>query len=82
MMKSREQLSHFRSLLRRVFDEIKAFHGQSTPLHVFPAAPVAAAIEFGRVRMPKADMPWLIYDQFTALDGFIPALAIPQGAKQ
>jgi hypothetical protein len=66
LMKSREQVSQFRSLLRLVFDQIKAVHGQSTLLHVFPVAPLAAAIEFGRVRMPKADMPWLIYDQVNA----------------
>lgn len=82
MMKSREQLSQFRSSLRPVFDQIKAAHGQSTLLHVFPVAPVAAAIEFGRVRMPKADMPCLIYDQVNALGGFIPAVSIPQGAGQ
>jgi hypothetical protein len=81
MMKSREQLSQLRSLLRLVFDQIKAAHGQSTLLHVFPIAPLAAAIEFGRVRMPKADMPWLIYDQVNALNGFIPAVAVPQGAR-
>jgi hypothetical protein len=68
--------------MRRVFDRIKAVHGQSTLLHVFPVAPLAVAIEFGRVRMPKADMPWLIYDQVNALNGFIPAVSLPQGAKQ
>jgi len=78
--KSREQLSQLRSLLRRLLDQIKAAHGQTTPLHVFPVASVSAAIEFGRIRMPKADMPWRIYDQVNALGGFISVLSIPNGA--
>jgi hypothetical protein len=81
-MKSREQLSRLRSLLRFVLDRIKASYSQSTVLHVFPAAAVSAAVEFGRVRMPKADMPWLIYDQVNVRGGFIPAISIPEGAGQ
>jgi hypothetical protein len=80
IMKSRKQLSQFRSLLRLVFDQIKTAHGQMTPLHIFPVASVSAAIEFGRVRMPKADMPWRIYDQVNARGGFVFALSIPYGA--
>lgn len=76
-VKSREDLSRFRSLLRILFDDIKAAHGQWTLLHVFPATAVSLAVEFGRARMPKADMPWRIYDQNNDLGGFIPALDIP-----
>ena len=54
LIKSREQLAGLRSLLRRVFDQIKFAHGQSAVLHNFPAAPVSACLEVGRVRMPKA----------------------------
>jgi hypothetical protein len=79
IIKSRAQLSQLRSLLRRVFDQIKAAYGQSTSLHIFPAAPVSAAIEIGRSRMPKADMPWRIYDQLNARDGFVSALSISYG---
>ena len=78
-VKSREDLSRFRSLLRELFDDIKAAHGQWTPLHVFPVTAVSLAVEFGRARMPKADMPWRIYDQNNKRDGFIPALEIPLG---
>ena len=74
--KSREQLSQFRALLRPLLDQIKAAHGQTTPLHVFPVASLSAAVEFGRVRMPKADMPWRIYDQVSARGGFVSALSI------
>jgi hypothetical protein len=76
VMKSRKQLSGLRAVLRRAFDEIKFAHGQSTILHIFPAAPVSACLEFGRVRMPKADMPWQLYDQVNPLGGFVPALSI------
>jgi len=79
MLKSREQLSDLRTMLRRLLDHIKAVQGQSSPLHIFPAAPVSAAVELGRVHMPKADMPWQIYDQMNALGGFVPALMIAKG---
>jgi SMODS-associated and fused to various effectors sensor domain len=76
VMKSREQLAGLRSVLRRAFDQIKFAHGQSAILHIFPAAPVSACLEVGRVRMPKADMPWQLYDQVNPLGGFVPALSI------
>ena len=79
LIKSAEQLSELRFVLRRIFDEIKAVYGEATTLHVFPACSVSAAVEFGRARMPKADMPWQVYDQIQALGGFVPALAIPNG---
>ncbi len=79
MMKSREQLSELRTVLRSVLNRIKAAQGQSSPLHIFPAAPVSAAIELGRVRMPKADMPWHLYDQVNALGGFTASLKISDG---
>ena len=76
LMKSRKQLADLRIVLRRVFDEVKSVHGQSTTLHIFPAAPVSACLEVGRVRMAKADMPWQLYDQVNPLGGFVPALSI------
>ncbi|WP_376786667.1 MULTISPECIES: SAVED domain-containing protein [Sphingobacterium] len=45
-------------------------------LHLFPAMPVALAVEFGRVWMPKADMTVKIYDQNSNLGGFIEALGL------
>ena len=79
VLKSRLQLADLRELLRPLLNRIKAFHGQNTPLHIFPAAPVAAVIELGRVRMPKADMPWHLYDQVNDRGGFVLALTIPEG---
>ncbi len=77
LVKSRTQLSQLRSVLRATLDRIKAAHGQTETLHVFPVAAVSAALELGRVRMPKADMPWQLYDQVNDRGGFVPALSIP-----
>jgi len=82
VVKSPEQLSRLRSLLRPLLDQIKATHGQNLPLHIFPVTSVAAAIELGRVRMPKADMPWRIYDQVNERGGFVYALSIPHGGRR
>ena len=76
IVKSLNQLSEIRALFRQLFDEIKAVHGQTALLHVFPAMPVSLAVELGRARSPKADMPWRVYDQVNTLGGFVPALEI------
>lgn len=75
-LRSRGQLAAFRQTARRLMDRIKATHGHDAVLHVFPAAPVAVAVELGRIRQPKADLPWTIYDQNNKLGGFAPALDI------
>lgn len=65
----------YRKLLRGLFDRIKATHGPAGDLHVFPAVPASLAVETGRVWMPKADLPMLVYDQQPGR-GFVPALRI------
>jgi SMODS-associated and fused to various effectors sensor domain len=82
VMKSSLQKAEFRALVRTALDQIKGVHGQTAILHVFPAMPVSLAVELGRVRMPKADMPWLVYDQVNARGGFVRALTIPDGEQQ
>jgi hypothetical protein len=61
-MKSRAQLSQFRSRAREVLADIRAAHGDQKVVHVFPAVPVSCAVEFGRILMPKADPVMRIYD--------------------
>ncbi len=74
VVKSRRQKAEFRAIWSRTaLDQVKAVHGQTEVLHVFSAMPVSLAVELGRVRMPKADMPWLLYDQVNARGGFIQA---------
>lgn len=75
-----EDLSEFRRLLRQMFDSIKASHGSIERLHLFPVMPVSAAIEVGRVWMPKADVSLRIYDENRFMGGFIRTIDIYQGA--
>lgn len=75
-LKVRQQLTEFRELLRPLMDRIKAVHGHGQVLHVFPAAPVACCVEFGRILMPKADLPVRIYDENRKHDGFRLALEL------
>jgi hypothetical protein len=76
IMKRSADLAEFRRLLRFTFNAIKAAHGEQATIHIFPALPVSAAVEVGRVWMPKADLPLVIYDQNRKLNGFTRALDI------
>lgn len=76
VLKSRDDLRAYRSLLRRTYDRIKARHGQDRVINVFPAMPVSAAVETGRVWMPKADLPLAVFDENRILGGFREALVI------
>jgi SMODS-associated and fused to various effectors sensor domain len=71
-----EDQSAFKTHLRRLLDRIKAAHGEDVVINVFPALPNSAAVEVGRVWMPKADLPLRIWDQNRAVGGFIPTLTI------
>lgn len=75
-LKTREQLSKFRTAVRKMLVEISSKHGNGTPLSIFPAMPVSAAIDLGRVRMPKAEMPWCVYDHNNKSGAFVKALSI------
>lgn len=76
VLKRRGDLARFRSVVRGLLDRIKAEHGGARPLHVFPVMPVAAAVELGRVWMPKADLALNVWDERRALGGFREALLI------
>ncbi len=75
-MQDKQKLALLRKHLRSLIVEIKSKHGEATPLHIFPVMPVSCAIEFGRTRMPKADMPWLIYDHDIETHEFIKAIEL------
>jgi len=77
-MRSRLHLRKFRERFRDLLNVIKTAHGEDAVLHVFPAVPVSAAVEVGRVWMPKADLPLTVYDQNRATSGFSHALVISQ----
>jgi hypothetical protein len=76
IMRRPEDLVEFKRQLRRLFDRIKAVHGENTVINVFPALPNSAAVEVGRIWMPKADLPLKVYDQNRSVGGFIPTLTI------
>jgi hypothetical protein len=74
-LRTKELLSKFRDITRYTLNKIKQAHG-CTPLHVFPAMPISAAVELGRLWMPKADMPLTVYDYNNKTGGFIKAIEI------
>ncbi|SHM22512.1 HNH endonuclease [Flavobacterium xinjiangense] len=75
-LKSKKHLEDFSITIRRLFNQIKARYNEQTPIHIFPAMPIAKAVELGRVWMPKADMPLYLYDQNTANSGFVKVIEI------
>lgn len=75
-LKNKNQLRKFRETFRKLMDLIKKIHGHNNILHVFPAVPVSIAVEIGRVWMPKADLPLIIYDENRNNGGFAKALEI------
>ncbi|WP_373001278.1 SAVED domain-containing protein [Sulfurimonas sp.] len=74
-MRSKAQLSLFRKEIRKLMVQINEKHSKK-PLKIFPATPISCAIELGRVRMPKSDMQWIIYDQNNKANKFIEAITI------
>ena len=75
-MRYRDDLQAFRANARRILADIKEAYGEKTVINVFPAVPVSVAVEFGRIWMPKADLPLRIYDQSRTDDGFIHRLSL------
>jgi hypothetical protein len=76
IMRSPADLAEFRRLLRSTFNAIKAVHGEQATINIYPDLPGSAAVEVGRVWMPKADLPLVIYDQNRRMGGFIRTLDI------
>jgi hypothetical protein len=74
-LKTEVLLSDFRRIVRYAFDAIKSHHGY-TELHIFPAMPVSASVELGRVWMPKVDMPMAIYDANKEKNDFYKTITI------
>lgn len=75
-LKTKKHLQDFSTEIRELLNYIKSKYNAQTPLHIFPAMPIATAIEFGRIWMPKADMPLIIYDENTINSGFFKAVEI------
>jgi hypothetical protein len=76
IMRRPEDLAEFKRQARRLLDRIKAAHGEDVVVNVFPALPASCAVELGRIRMPKADLPFRIYDQNAHAGGFVETLTV------
>lgn len=75
-LRSEAQLVEFRQVIRKMFVDLRSAHPSATEILIFPVMPAACAVELGRVRMPKADLPWVIFDQNNKRDGFVRWLTI------
>lgn len=75
-LKSRKDLEEFELKSRAILDHIRSDFGDKIELNIFPAMPISTAITFGRLWLPKADMPLVIYDQNTRNGGFKRAMKI------
>lgn len=58
-----EELGLFRNIMRETLNKIKKCHGADNVIHTFAAIPISAAIEVGRVWMPRADLPMQTYNR-------------------
>lgn len=76
IMRRKDDLGTYKQLLRDLFNRIKAYHGEGVLLHVFPVVPASAAVETGRVWMPKADLAMKLYDQNRTAQAFVPTILI------
>ncbi|TYB83590.1 SAVED domain-containing protein [Oceaniovalibus sp. ACAM 378] len=75
ILRRQEDLAIYKTHLRRLLDRIKYHHGEGATINVFPVLPASVAVETGRARMPKADLPLMIYDQMSG-KGFVQTIRI------
>jgi len=75
-LQTKEQLKEFSKIIKLLFNQIKLKYDNKTTLNIFPAMPIAIAIELGRSWMPKVDMPLAIFDENKLNDGFFKTIEI------
>lgn len=75
-IRSRADLNTFYLEVLKAMDAIKAAHGETHPLSIFPAAPISTMVQLGLARQSKADLDWIIYDEVKELGGFVEAIRI------
>ena len=75
-LQTKEQLKEFSKIIKLLFNRIKLKYDNKTTLNIFPAMPIATAIELGRSWMPKVDMPLAIFDENKLNDGFFKTIEI------
>lgn len=77
VLRTVDDLRHVREKCRELFQRLLKRHGSAACVHMFPVMPASAAVEVGRVHMPKADLPLRIYDEQRQEGGFVHSLTIP-----
>ncbi|MBZ5713787.1 SAVED domain-containing protein [Nannocystis pusilla] len=70
------QLHEFARICQDLLAKIRATHGPRCRIHVFPAVPVAVAIQCGLSLLPKADPAMRIYDHQRDRGGFVATLEL------
>lgn len=75
-LRSEAQLAEFRTKVRKLFVSMREAHPAAREIPIFPVMPVACAVELGRLRMPKADLPWVVYDHHNKQNAFVKRLTI------
>ncbi|HAB17985.1 MAG TPA: HNH endonuclease [Verrucomicrobiales bacterium] len=77
---SKQHLVEYCEAVRKVMVAITSAHPRASRIAIFPAMPIACAIELGRARQPKADLPWIIFDQNNKHRRFIQTITIGEHA--
>lgn len=66
----------FQKVFEQVLEEINKVHNNIDKINIFPAVPQSLAICIGRAKMPKVDLPFVIYDQNNKKGKFIETIVI------
>ncbi|MDC0721329.1 SAVED domain-containing protein [Nannocystis bainbridge] len=73
-VRTEAHLQDFASAWQNLLTKIRATHGPRCRIHLFPAVPVAVAVQCGLSFLPKADPPVRVYDHQRDKGGFVPTL--------
>lgn len=76
IMNTRGDLERFTAEYNKALAIIRENHTKASCLHLFPAVPAPVAITLGRSRLPKADLPLVVYDYNRQTDGFVRTMEI------
>lgn len=74
MMVSKKQLLEFKQIMRKLIGEIN--ESTNNPIKIIPAIPNSCAIELGRLRLPKSDNHWVLYDKTEDSDLYVETITI------
>ncbi len=76
LIRKRTDLKAYRTVVRKLLDDVKNAHGEKVDLNIFPSMPISTSIELGRVWNPKSQLPLRLFDQNRKIGGFVHAFDI------